>query len=184
MSDAEKLIVVAQIAGAFGVKGEARVRSFTEDPEACFTYGPLMDADGKVVITPQKVRPLNEGFGVTPRDHVQREHWEELKGTLLHVPRGALPEIGDADEVYVADLVGCRVVHIDGRELGVVSGAPNYGAGDLIEVKPPQGHAFLLAFTNENFPETDMAARVLRANPEEAYLPDALQRQAPDGGTN
>ena len=61
MSDKPKLIVVAQITGAFGVKGEARVRSFTEDPEACFSYGPLLDESGAVVLTPVKHRPLNEG---------------------------------------------------------------------------------------------------------------------------
>jgi 16S rRNA processing protein RimM len=181
---AERLIVVAQIGGAFGVKGEARVRSFTEDPEACFTYGPLMDADGKVVLTPQKVRPLNDGFGVTTKEQVQREHWEALKGVLLHVAREALPDTDEADEVYVADLIGCRVVHADGRELGVVTGVPNFGAGDLIEVKPETGHAFLLPFTNEMFPEIDMAARVLRVEAAEDFLPEALQRQAADGGTN
>ncbi|HEY7797737.1 MAG TPA: hypothetical protein VIA80_03155, partial [Hyphomonadaceae bacterium] len=50
----ERLVVVGQIAGAFGVKGEARVRSFTDDPLACFSYGPLMDEKGVVVLTPIK----------------------------------------------------------------------------------------------------------------------------------
>src|SRR5689334_13450239 len=178
-----RLIVVGQIAGAFGVKGEARVKSFTDDPEACFSYGPLMDKDGAVVLTPVKHRPLNDGFGVTAKENRQREEWEALKGTLLHVPREAMPEANE-DELYVADLIGLEVVHADGRKLGRVTAAQNFGAGDLIEIVPPKGPSFLLPFTDENFTEVDVAGGRLVASPDEGLLPDALQRQASDGGTN
>lgn len=166
---ASTLIVVAQLLGAFGVKGEARVRSFTDDPEAFLDYGPLLDAQGKVVLTPVSSRPLNEGYGVTTEEKVQREHWEDLRGTLLHVPREALPDADD-DEVYVSDLIGLDVVHVDGRALGRIVGAPNFGAGDLIEVKPEAGPSLLLPFTREIIVEVDLAARVVRVKPDEAYL--------------
>ncbi|MDZ4759576.1 MAG: ribosome maturation factor RimM [Alphaproteobacteria bacterium] len=180
---ADRLIVVAQIAGAFGVKGEARVRSFTADPEACFGYGPLMDEAGAVLLTPLTFRALNEGFGVTTKEIRQREEWEALKGRLLHVARESLPE-PDPDEVYVADLIGCEVHHVDGRRLGVVMDAPNFGAGDLIEVKPSAGPTFLLPFTRAIVPGVDLAGRRIDVDPVEEMLPDALQRQASDGGTN
>jgi 16S rRNA processing protein RimM len=182
-----KLVAVAQIAGAFGVKGEAKVRSFTEDPEACFTYGPLMDADGAVLLTPTRHRPLGDLFGVTAKEARQREEWEALKGTLLHVPREALPA-PETGELYVSDLIGMDVVHADGRRLGTVTGAHNFGAGDLIEIKPETGGTFLLPFTEEDFPEIDTDARRLVANPVEGLLPEGLQRpdqrQESDDGTN
>ncbi|MEP7209497.1 MAG: ribosome maturation factor RimM [Alphaproteobacteria bacterium] len=184
-----RLIVVAQIAGAFGVKGEARVRSFTTDPQACFSYGPLMDEAGVVVLTPLKHRPLNEGYGVTAKETRQREEWEALRGTLLHAPRAAMPAPDD-DEVYVTDLIGLAVVHVDGRALGVVADAPNFGAGDLLEVKPASGPSFFLPFTHAVVPDVDLAAGVVRVAPDEAMLPDALQlspapqRQSLDGETN
>ena len=171
----KRLIVVGKLAGAFGVKGEARVLSFTTDPEDCFSYGPLLDADGAVVLTPQRARPLNDGFGVTTEEKQQREHWEALRGTLLHVAREAMPKTED-NEVYVADLIDLDVVHADGRALGKVKAVQNFGAGDLIEITPPVGPAFLLPFTQENFPEIDVAGRVLRASPDEEYLPENLQR--------
>ena len=178
----KKLIVVAQIAGAFGVKGEARVRSFTEDPEACFGYGPLLDERGEVVLTPVKHRPLNEGFGVTTKEQRQREDWEAMRGTLLHAAREAMPETDEEEgEVYVADLIGMSVVHVDGRVLGQVKAAHDFGAGDLIEVQPVVGASFLLPFTEEVFPEIDMEARVLRADPDESYLPDTPP-ESPSGG--
>lgn len=180
------LIVVAQLVGAFGVKGEARVRSFTVDPEACFGYGPLLDEAGAVVLTPLKHRPLNDGYGVATRENRQREEWEALRGTLLHVPREAMPALAE-DEAYVADLIGMAVAHVDGRALGVVVGAPNFGAGDLIEVKPETGPSFFLPFTHAVTPDVDIAARIVRVDPDEALLPDALQppqRQDGEGGTN
>lgn len=178
-----RLIVVGQLAGAFGVKGEARVRSFTADPEACFSYGPLLDKDGAVVLTPVKHRPLNEGFGVTAKENRQREEWEALKGTLLHAPREAMPAPDD-NEIYLADLIGMDVVHADGRTLGKVAAGHNFGAGDLIEIAPPAGQTFMLPFTEQNFPGFDVAARTLTAAPDEELLPESLQRQFSDGGTN
>ena len=180
------LIVVAQIVGAFGVKGEARVRSFTSDPEACFSYGPLLDAAGVTVLTPMRHRALNDGYGVTAKETRQREDWDELRGTLLHAPRAAMPA-PEADEVYVADLIGLAVIHIDGRPLGVVADAPNFGAGDLIEVKPPTGGHFFLPFTHAAVLEVDLSEGIVRVAPDEGLLPEALQslqRQVLDGETN
>ncbi len=179
----ERLVVVGQIAGAFGVKGEARVRSFTDDPDACFSYGPLMDEKGVVILTPVKARPLNQDFGVTTKEQRQREDWEALKGTLLHVPRAAMPAPED-NAFYVADLVGMDVVHADGRALGKVKTVQNFGAGELIEIAPPSGASFLLPFSDPVFPEIDLAARRLTATPDEELLPENLQRQSSDGGTN
>ena len=178
MSDADKLIVVGQIAGAFGVRGEVRVRSFTDDPEAIFDYGPLLDAAGKVVLTPVRHRSLNDLFSVTAKEALQREAWEAMRGTLLHAPRAALPQ-ADEGEIYVADLIGARVVHVDGRELGVVKTVQNFGAGELLEIKPPTGASYLLPFTEENFPGLDMAARLLTAAPDEALLPEDPSRPDP-----
>ena len=173
MSEAEKLIVVGQIAGAFGVRGEVRVRSFTDDPEAIFDYGPLLDAAGKVVLTPVRHRSLNDLFSVTAQETHQREAWEAMRGTLLHAPRAALPE-AEEGEVYVADLIGARVVHVDGRELGVVKTVQNFGAGELLEITPPTGASYLLPFTEETFPAIDMEAAVLTASPDDALLPEGF----------
>lgn len=178
-----KLIVVGQIAGAFGVKGEVRVRSFTDDPEACFSYGPLMDADGLIILTPIKHRALNEGFGVTAKERRQREEWEALRGTLLHASRAAMPQ-PEQDEVYVADLIGMDVVHTDGRTLGAVKAVHDFGAGDLVEIASPMGETYLLPFTRANFPGLDVAVGRLIAQADEELLPESLQRQSSDGGTN
>lgn len=182
MSQPEGLVAVAQIIGAFGVRGEARVRSLTETPEAAFTYGPLMDAAGHIVLTPKSWRPLNDGFAVQAVEQRQREDWERLRSTRLHVQRGALPEpVAEAGEVYVADLIGACVMHVDGRRLGEVRALHNFGAGELVEVQPDTGQTYFLPFTEEVFTDLDIPGRILRVSPDPALLPEGLSSRAGQG---
>jgi 16S rRNA processing protein RimM len=178
-----RLVVVGQIVGAFGVRGEVRVRSFTSDPEALFEMGALLDAEGRVLMTPVRSRPLAELFGVVSAEARSREDWEGLRGTLLHVHRTSLPAL-EEDEVYVEDLLGCEVRGPDGRRIGVVTAAPNFGAGDLLEIRNEDGEAFFLPFTRECVPDIDLEARLVHVNPPQALMPEGRQRQAGEGGTN
>ena len=182
-TDPDELVVVAQIAGAFGVKGEVRVRPFTEHPEACLGYGPLLNEAGEVILTPVSYRPLKDVFGVIAKEALQREDWEALKGANLHVRRSALPA-PDEDEFYIIDMIGCDVVHADGRVLGTLKNVPDFGAGSLLEVTPATGPSFYLPFDADNTPGVDLPARRITVAVEDELLPDAFQRQSPDGGTN
>ena len=106
--NSNRLIVVGVLKGAHGVRGEVRVKSYTEDPDALFTYGPLLDETGKTVLTPKAARPGKDHFIVRPAEQKQKEDWDALRGTLLHVPRASLPD-ADEDEFYIEDLVGLDV---------------------------------------------------------------------------
>ncbi|MFC7291816.1 ribosome maturation factor RimM [Hirschia litorea] len=173
------LIVVAQIGGAHGVRGHVRVRSYTDYPEDCFAYGPLLDANGNIVFTAKSYQENKDGFVVWPVEHRQREEWMKMKGVLLHVPRSALPE-PDEDEFYFTDLIDCEVVHEDGRKLGRVLQVYNFGADDLLEIKSPLGSDYMLPFTRAIVPKVDIVGRLLTAQPEEQYLPDALRIDDPE----
>ena len=101
----ERLVVVGAIAGAHGVRGDVRVKSFTEEPDALFTYGPLISETGEPLLEALKIRPGKDHFIVTPKRPREKEDWDALKGTRLHVPRSVLPP-PEPDEFYVDDLVG------------------------------------------------------------------------------
>lgn len=151
--------MVGAIAGAFGVRGEARVRSFTATPEALFGYGPLLSADGRVALTPRRWRAIQDGFAVAAPEIATREQAEALRNTALYVPRAALPPPED-DEFYHVDLIGCRVEALDGTALGAVVAVPNFGAGDLLAVRPAAGGAdFYIPFTKAAAPIVDLANR-------------------------
>ena len=146
------------LAGAHGVRGDVRVKSFTAEPDALFDFGPLLDAAGKVVLEAKTVRPAKDHFIVTPKHPLQREEWDTLKGTRLHAPRSALPEPED-DEVYIDDLVGLAVMDTSGIALGTVKAVQNFGAGDLLEIAPADGSsAVYIPFTEEDVPELDLEA--------------------------
>jgi len=167
----DDLVCVAAIRGAFGVRGEVRVQSFTEDPEACFAYGPLLDAAGRPALTVRSWRAIKKGFAVRAEEIDTPEQADALKGALLHAPRAALPEPGD-DEFYLSDLEGLAVRHVDGRPLGVVKRVLDYGAGDLLEIKG-EGPSWLLPFTREAVPEIDVDAGAIVVDPPEGMGPDA-----------
>ena len=151
------LVVVARIKGAFGVHGEVRLTPFTETPEGCVSYGPLLDASGEVVLSPESFRPVKDGLAVIAPEVATREEAEKLKGTMLHVPREALPE-PEEDEFYYEDLVGLEVKSVDGRRIGSVVAVHEFGAGEMLEIKPKEGKSFYHPFTKDAVPKVDIGA--------------------------
>ena len=82
-----------------------------------------------------------------------------LTNVELFIERAVLPPPED-DEFYVADLVGMAAVDGEGRVIGQVVDVPNYGGGDLIEIRPtPGGETLIYAFTRAVVPTIDVEAR-------------------------
>ena len=154
-------VCVARIGAAHGVRGAVKLWTFTEDPFAVKRYGPLSTMDNTRQFEIASVREAKGHLvaqfkGVTTRDEAER-----LNGLELYVPRGRLPAT-DADEYYHADLIGLAAVTTADQPLGRVVAIHNFGAGDILEIAPPQGATMLLPFTNAVVPNVDIAGgRVL-----------------------
>lgn len=159
------LVVIGAIMGAHGVRGDVRVKSFTADPIAVFDYGPLLGDDGQVLIDPVGLRPAKDHFIVTPKSPRQKEEWDALKGTRLHVPREKFPA-PDEDEYYIDDLIGLEVFIGGEEKIGRVKAVLNHGAGDLIEIlRFAQAKPVLVPFTREDVPVIDLKlGRIIVAN--------------------
>ena len=165
-------VLLAVIIGAQGLKGELRVKTFTEKPDALATYRALHTADGRrFTVTAARGTKPDEAV-LTVAEIKDRAAAESLKGTELFVTREALPATGD-DEFYHADLIGLRAEDSEGRVLGTVHAVHNYGAGDVIEIARPSsdgsgGDTVLLPFTRETVPMIEIdKGRILVAVPEE-----------------
>jgi 16S rRNA processing protein RimM len=151
-------ICVGQIGAAHGVRGEVRVRSFTAEPRAIVDYGPLEADDGRVFRI-DELRPVKDHFVARLAGVSDREAARALANTKLYVPRDRLPEPEEPDEFYHADLIGLAVVDPAGQALGTVVAVHNFGAGDLIEVRPVAGgKTQLLPFDEATVPSVDIAA--------------------------
>lgn len=150
----DNCICVGAITGAFGVKGEARIKSFCANPRDIAEYAPLTSDNGRsfdLKIT----RSVKEGFAVELSGVPTREDAEALKGTRLYAPRDRLPQLPD-DEYYHADLVGLLVVDTGGVELGRVRAVHDFGAGDVLDIvggKKP----IMLPFTLKAVPTVDLS---------------------------
>ncbi|MFO7920078.1 ribosome maturation factor RimM [Rhodobacteraceae bacterium W635] len=162
-------VCVGAITGAFGVRGEVRVKSFCADPAAIGDYGPLSDADNRRAFTLTITRPVKGGFAVRLSGVKTKEEADALKGTRLYAARDALPALPD-DEFYQADLVGLAVVDTGGVARGQVHAVLNHGAGDLLEVRRKgQSATTLVPFTKEIVPTVDLSSGQIVVDP-----PDGL----------
>ena len=173
---AEEKLCVGVIVGAHGVRGDLRVKSFTDDPEDLMSYGPLTDAAGTRGF---RLRILGSVRGLL-RAHMDgvedRNAAEALAGIELYVERDRLPE-PESDEFYHADLVGLQAERPDGSFYGTVRALHDFGAGDVIEIALAAGGVVVLPFTRAVVPEIDMdAGRVVILPPDELAADDA-----PDG---
>ena len=154
---------VGAIAGAFGVRGEVRLKSFCTTAEDIATYGTLTTEDGTRRFAVTLTRPVNGGLGVRLSGVETKEQADALRGVTLWADRAALPALGD-DEFYHADLIGLEVVDPGGAVLGRVRAIHDHGAGDILEVAGPAG-VLLIPFTRAAVPTIDLAAGRIVADP-------------------
>jgi 16S rRNA processing protein RimM len=160
-------ICVARIGAAHGVRGQVKLWTFTEDPFAVKEYGPLSTKDGSRQFEVTHVREARDHLVATLKGIATRNDAERLNGIELYVSRDKLPATED-DEYYHADLIGLAAVTAADEPLGRVIAIHNFGAGDIIEIAPPQGSTLLLPFTNAVVPTVDLAGgRVVIDLPQE-----------------
>ncbi|MEE9272327.1 MAG: ribosome maturation factor RimM [Robiginitomaculum sp.] len=170
-----RLICIAACAGAFGVRGEVKIKSFTQDPENCFSYGNLRGADGAVLLSVTSYRVIKNGFAATCPQIDTREQAKALGGTQLYVYRKDMPE-PEEDEFYFEDLIDCEVKTTDGKRMGKVLTVHNYGAGDLLEIsggKDKKGNKlgmFFHPFNVKTTPVVDIGSRKIVILIEEAII--------------
>jgi 16S rRNA processing protein RimM len=162
-------VLLGEIGAAQGLKGEVRLRSYTQDPAAIARYGALDDEHGgKIEIESLRVTPkalIARIKGVTTRNAA-----EALNGTRLYVARSRLPK-RDEEEWFHSDLIGLAAVDDQGEPVGTVVAVQNFGAGDLIEVKPAKGGpTVLVPFTRETVPEVDVEGGRLTLVPPEGLF--------------
>jgi 16S rRNA processing protein RimM len=149
-------ICIARIGAAHGVRGAVKLWTFTEDPLAVKQYGPLATKDGARQFEVTHAREAKGHLVATLKGIATREEAERLNGIELYIAREKLPDT-DENEYYHADLIGLAAVTPANEPLGRVIAIHNFGAGDIIEIVPPQGATMLLPFTNAVVPSVDVA---------------------------
>jgi 16S rRNA processing protein RimM len=151
------------------VRGQVRVKSYTQDPKAIGAYGDLTDEGGARTFKLTDLRSLKDDMLVVRVAGIDsREDAEKLTGVALYARRSQLPPPSD-EEYYHDDLVGLEAMTREGEKLGRVVALQNFGAGDILEVAPDEGsESLLLPFTKAVAVEIDFGAgRIVIVPPNE-----------------
>lgn len=128
------MILLGRVLGAFGVRGELKLESFTDPKSAILRYQPwtLRDAQGRERVLEQaRGRDTAKGLVATFPGVEDRDAAEALRGSEVYAPRSALPPPAPG-EYYWVDLEGLRVVNLEGADFGIVSHLFSTGANDVL----------------------------------------------------
>lgn len=157
-------ICVAKILNAHGIKGFVKIRPFVDDISLLvndqITLYKSENGQDKIVITlknPVKGDYLAYIDGVNDRNAA-----EELRHVEIFMDEDDLPALDD-DEIYHKDLVGLNVVNESDEKIGVVKSIQNFGAGDLVEIKPISGKSFYIPFNEDYVLDIDLDSETLKA---------------------
>ena len=178
MSKPQNPVQMAVIGAAHGIKGELRVKTFTGEPMALADYGPLYARDGRAFQIID-IRPANTVVVVRFKGISDRNAAEALAGTELFVDRSMLPDDGEEDEFYHADLVGLEVRDDTNAAIGKVVAVHNFGGGDILDVTLAGRKGVLVPFTQAAVPEVSIADAFLRIDLAAAGLVEDEDGDAP-----
>jgi 16S rRNA processing protein RimM len=139
----ERRIALAAVAGAHGVKGEVRLKLFSDSADSLSLHDKLYV--GGVQRRLFGIRDSGKTVVARFEGISDRSAAEALRGSLVEVDRASLPPLEEG-EYYHADLIGLAVVGREGRSVGSVTAVENYGAGDLLEIEDENGKRYLIPF--------------------------------------
>jgi 16S rRNA processing protein RimM len=169
----EARVLLGVVAAPHGVRGLVRIKSFTDDPMAIGSYGPLSDETGKKAYRVEALSVARDAVLARIEGVADRTAAEALRGLRLYVERAALPETGER-EWYEADLIGLAVVGQDGRDWGKVTAFHDFGAGPVMEVSG----GLMLPFTDEAVPEIDVEGGKVVVSPPTGLLSGGATKEA------
>ena len=142
---ADKRVTLAAVAGAHGVKGEVRLKLFTDSAAGLASHKRVFIGGAEHRLT--DVREGGKTAVARIKGVSDRSAAEALRGQLVEIDRADLPPLEEG-EYYHADLLGLPCVDADGAEVGVVAGIENFGAGDLLEIELPNGKRSLIPYSD------------------------------------
>jgi len=136
-------IALAAVAGAHGVKGELRLKLFSDGVESLSRHEKLYVGGAERRLL--SIRDSGKTAVARVEGIADRSAAEALRGSLVEIDRAALPPLEEG-EYYHADLIGLAAYDREGNEIGTVAGVENYGAGDLLEIETADGKRSLIPF--------------------------------------
>lgn len=158
-SKVEDKVLLAKVVATKGLKGELKLKSFTEDPLSIVDFDVFNEKGISFEILSAYMHKNTVIVKIAGIDSIEKA--EKLIGDSLFANRSDLPET-EEDSFYYVDLIGLDVLNLRDEKVGVVSAVHNYGAGDFLDIKNLDGTSNLIMFTKENVPDIEISKGYIR----------------------
>ncbi len=157
-----KRICVGEIATVHGVRGLVKVRAYGDDAQTLQQYGPLYTSETGDKTHTITLKHQSGGAWIAEVDGItDRNDAEKLRGTQLWLDRDRLPAIEEDGGFYHVDLIGLKAVDLDGKDWGEVIAVENFGASDLLEIKPEGKPSFYIPFVDSFVPDVNLETGIV-----------------------
>jgi 16S rRNA processing protein RimM len=181
-TEKRRRVLLGEITGVHGIRGEVVLRTYTADPFDIGAYGPLASEAGDASFEIRVLRAGARGVVAAVKGVTDRNAAERLRGTKLFVDRARLPSAAEG-EYYHADLIGLTARTAGGEVVGRVVAVPNYGAGDLVEIRLKDGkRTELLPFVEDYILAVDLGAGTMTIAMPEYVIAREEQAEAGEDG--
>ncbi|MGH2516033.1 MAG: ribosome maturation factor RimM [Ktedonobacterales bacterium] len=170
--DAESWVAVGEIAGAFGIRGELKVVPLTDFPERFERTPTIYLGKQRTPVRVLEARLHKQHVLLRLDGIADVEVAERLRGETLWIPASQLTPLPD-DQFYIHDLIGMRVRHVNGADLGTVAEVLSTPGNDLFVISMPDGREVLLPAVKAFVPSIDRNARLLTVDPIPGLFDDA-----------
>lgn len=158
----QKRLEIGQIVNTFGIKGEVKVKPFTNDIYRFDDLEKVYVATKKnsILYNVENVR-YHKNMVLLKLEGIDNpENAEKLKNTFLEVDReDAIPL--EEGTYFIVDLIGLDVYTENGDFLGRVEDIYNTGANDIYVVKDELGKQILLPGIEEVIKEVKLEDRII-----------------------
>ncbi len=163
-----KRICIGKISSSHGVKGLVKIAPFCEDTN--LLNGNLYTSEtGDNTLNITIKNPIGK-YILAQIEGVTSPEQAKLLKCSLYASRKTLPEIADEDEFYIEDLTGLKVLNSDNDAIGEIIAVQNYGAGDLLEIKPKAGASYFVPFQNEYVANIDIDGKTIIIENAESFI--------------
>lgn len=149
----EQRILIGEISTVHGVKGLVKLRSYVDNTDL-FSAPVYTDEHDTKTLKINIKNPMKDHWLAEVEGYADRTAAESLRGTKLYINRDALPALDDGEH-YSIDLIGMECIDENGQPIGTVIDVTNFGASDLLDIKPPGGPSFYLHYTDETVLKID-----------------------------
>ena len=152
-----------------GLKGEISITMLTNTLNSFYKLRPFFDEDQSTILNLQLLRMSKGSIVAKLKNHITRTSVDQLYLKKIFAYRKKLPKT-KTSEYYVIDLLDCKVKLQNSKVLGHINRIDNFGAGDLINVKPLKGKDFYVPMNKDNVISINLKKHIIVINPMKGIL--------------